>query len=382
MELKIQNITKRYRDKTAVDDVSITLTPGVWGLLGANGAGKTTLMRMLAGILRPSSGRILCDGVEIGTLGAAYREKLGYLPQEFGFYPEFTVQDYLEYMAALKGLPRTEAARQIDALLERVSLTEVRRKKIIKLSGGMKRRVGIAQALLNDPEILILDEPTAGLDPGERVRFRNLLSEFAQERIVLISTHIVSDVEYIAAENAVMKAGKIIAQDTTEGLVKQIEAKVWQGNIPMEQLARWEYRLRVVNLRNEPDGTVTLRYLADAPQLPDSVPAQPRLEDLYLWLFPEEMEEANEPVSFGIETCVQNPYDSYSAGHCAGAGRGHGISAGDLYRLDGTGCQRKRSALHGSESNPETAGAAGIRYHHAGCHAGSTGSLSAGVPAT
>ena len=203
MELKIQNITKRYRDKTAVDDVSITLTPGVWGLLGANGAGKTTLMRMLAGILRPSSGRILCDGVEVGTLGAAYREKLGYLPQEFGFYPEFTVQDYLEYMAALKGLPRTEAARQIDALLERVSLTEVRRKKIIKLSGGMKRRVGIAQALLNDPEILILDEPTAGLDPGERVRFRNLLSEFAQERIVLISTHIVSDVEYIAAENAV-----------------------------------------------------------------------------------------------------------------------------------------------------------------------------------
>ena len=273
MELKIQNITKRYRDKTAVDDVSITLTPGVWGLLGANGAGKTTLMRMLAGILRPSSGRILCDGVEIGTLGAAYREKLGYLPQEFGFYPEFTVQDYLEYMAALKGLPRTEAARQIDALLERVSLTEVRRKKIVKLSGGMKRRVGIAQALLNDPEILILDEPTAGLDPGERVRFRNLLSEFAQERIVLISTHIVSDVEYIAAENAVMKAGKIIAQDTTEGLVKQIEAKVWQGNIPMEQLARWEYRLRVVNLRNEPDGTVTLRYLADAPQLPDSAPA-------------------------------------------------------------------------------------------------------------
>ena len=224
MELKIQNITKRYRDKTAVDDVSITLTPGVWGLLGANGAGKTTLMRMLVGILRPSSGRILCDGVEIGTLGAAYREKLGYLPQEFGFYPEFTVQDYLEYMAALKGLPRTEAARQIDALLERVSLTEVRRKKIVKLSGGMKRRVGIAQALLNDPEFLILDEPTAGLDPGERVRFRNLLSEFAQERIVLISTHIVSDVEYIAAENAVMKAGKIIAQDTTEGLVKQIEA--------------------------------------------------------------------------------------------------------------------------------------------------------------
>lgn len=154
----------------------------------------------------------------------------------------------------------------------------------------MKRRVGIAQALLNDPEILILDEPTAGLDPGERVRFRNLLSEFAQDRIVLISTHIVSDVEYIAAENAVMKDGKIIAVDTTEGLVKQIEAKVWQGNIPMEQLARWEHRLRVVNLRNEPDGTVALRYLAEAPQLPGSIPARPKLEDLYLWLFPEETE--------------------------------------------------------------------------------------------
>lgn len=290
MKLEIRHVTKRYRDKMAAADVSLTLTPGVWGLLGANGAGKTTLMRMLAGILRPTEGQILCDGVEIGALGAAYREKLGYLPQEFGFYPEFTVQDYLEYMAALKGLPRAEATRQIDALLERVSLAEVRRKKIVKLSGGMKRRVGIAQALLNDPEILILDEPTAGLDPGERVRFRNLLSEFAQDRIVLISTHIVSDVEYIAAENAVMKDGKIIAVDTTEGLVQQIEGKVWQGSAPAEELPRWEHRLQVVNLRNEPDGTVTLRYLAEAPQLPGSIPARPKLEDLYLWLFPEETE--------------------------------------------------------------------------------------------
>lgn len=290
MKLEIRHVTKRYRDKMAAADVSLTLTPGVWGLLGANGAGKTTLMRMLAGILQPTEGQILCDGVEIGALGAAYREKLGYLPQEFGFYPEFTVQDYLEYMAALKGLPRAEAARQIDALLERVSLAEVRRKKIVKLSGGMKRRVGIAQALLNDPEILILDEPTAGLDPGERVRFRNLLSEFAQDRIVLISTHIVSDVEYIAAENAVMKDGKIIAVDTTEGLVQQIEGKVWQGSAPAEELPRWEHRLQVVNLRNEPDGTVTLRYLAEAPQLPGSIPARPKLEDLYLWLFPEETE--------------------------------------------------------------------------------------------
>ena len=201
------------------------------------------------------------------------------------------MQDYLDYMAALKGLPRQEAARQIDALLERVSLTDVRRKKIVKLSGGMKRRVGIAQALLNDPEILILDEPTAGLDPGERVRFRNLLSEFAQERIVLISTHIVSDVEYIAAENAVMKDGRIIAQDTTEDLVRLVEGKVWQGNVPAAQLSRWEHELHTVNLRNETDGTVTLRYLDETPQLPGSTAVQPRLEDLYLWLFPEETEE-------------------------------------------------------------------------------------------
>ena len=190
MELKIQNVTKRYRDKTAVDDVSITLTPGVWGLLGANGAGKTTLMRMLAGILRPSSGRILCDGVEIGTLGAAYREKLGYLPQEFGFYPEFTVQDYLEYMAALKGLPRTEAARQIDALLERVSLTEVRRKKIIKLSGGMKRKLMVCRALLTDPEILLLDEPTAGMDALSRRQMWNLLRKLNGKNLtILLTTH-------------------------------------------------------------------------------------------------------------------------------------------------------------------------------------------------
>ena len=290
MKLEIRHVTKRYRDKMAAADVSLTLTPGVWGLLGANGAGKTTLMRMLAGILRPTEGQILCDGVEIGALGAAYREKLGYLPQEFGFYPEFTVQDYLEYMAALKGLPRAEAARQIDALLERVSLAEVRRKKIVKLSGGMKRRVGIAQALLNDPEILILDEPTAGLDPGERVRFRNLLSVFALARIVLISKHIVSDVEYIAAENGVMKDGKIIAVDTTEGLVQQIEGKVWQGSAPAGELPRWEHCLQVVNLRNETDGTVALRYLAEAPQLPGSIPARRKLEDLYLWLFPEETE--------------------------------------------------------------------------------------------
>ena len=196
MELEIREISKHYKDKKAVDNVSLTLTPGVWGLLGANGAGKTSLMRMIAGIVKPTSGEILYDGLPIWTLKEKYREIFGYLPQEFGFYPEFTVKSYLEYVASLKGLSRTTTRKKIGELLERLTLSDVKNKKISKLSGGMKRRVGIAQALLNDPKVLILDEPTSGLDPGERIRFRNLLSEFAHNRIVLISTHIVSDVEY------------------------------------------------------------------------------------------------------------------------------------------------------------------------------------------
>ena len=177
MKLEICDITKQYKDKRAVDHVSLTLTPGIWGLLGANGAGKTTLMRMIAGIQKPTSGCIRYDGIEIGTLKEAYRDVFGYLPQEFGFYPGFHVWEYLEYIAALKGLGKAETKKKIEGLLEMLSLQEVRKKQISKLSGGMKRRVGIAQAMLNDPEVLILDEPTSGLDPGERVRFRNLLSQ-------------------------------------------------------------------------------------------------------------------------------------------------------------------------------------------------------------
>lgn len=285
MELTIQELTKRYKDKTAVNNVSLTLTPGVWGLLGANGAGKTTLMRMVAGILTPTSGQVRYDGLEIKTLGEAYRDVFGYLPQVFGFYPEFTVADYLHYMAALKGLPKKEADRKIDELLHTLTLAGVRNKHIRKLSGGMQRRVGIAQALLNDPDILILDEPTSGLDPGERIRFRNILSEFAQQRIVLISTHIVSDVEYIANRNAIMKDGKIIAAGTTEELVKMMDGKVWQGTIPAEQLHHYERTVRVVTVRNEEGGNVSVRYVTENPVLPDSQAAAPRLEDLYLWLF-------------------------------------------------------------------------------------------------
>ncbi len=287
MELCMEHVSKQFKDITAVDDVSLHITPGVWGLLGANGAGKTTLMRMIAGIMAPSCGEIFYDGIPIRELKESYRDVFGYLPQEFGFYPEFTVKDYLEYVAVLKGLTPKDSKRRIHELLEQMTLSHVRNKKIIKLSGGMKRRVGIAQALLNEPEVLILDEPTSGLDPGERVRFRNLLSEFAHDRIVLISTHIVSDVEYIATQNAVMKGGKLIARGTTEELVRLVEGKVWTAQIPMNRLPEYERKLQIVNVRNEDAGQISIRYLAAEPYIEDSIPASPHLEDLYLWMFPQ-----------------------------------------------------------------------------------------------
>lgn len=288
MELEIRNLTKRYGDKLAVNDASLVITPGVWGLIGANGAGKTTLMRMLTGILSPSSGTVLYDGLEISTLGEAYRDALGYLPQSFGFYPEFTVIDYLEYVATLKGLSRSEYKRKIDELLELLTLGDVRRKHIKKLSGGMQRRVGIAQAMLNDPDILILDEPTSGLDPGERVRFRNLLSELARNRIVLISTHIVSDVEYIAKRNAIMKNGKIIGTGTTDELLSEVSGKVYTARIPGNTLSYYERISRIVSIKGEDDGSVSVRYISNTQDIPNSKPAEPRLEDLYLWLFRQE----------------------------------------------------------------------------------------------
>lgn len=291
MELMIDHVSKQFKDKKAVDDASLRITPGVWGLLGANGAGKTTLMRIIAGIMKATAGQVFYDGVPIDVLKESYRDIFGYLPQEFGFYPEFTVKDYLEYMAALKGLTGKESRKKIEELLEKLTLSEVRNKKVVKLSGGMKRRVGIAQALLNDPRVLILDEPTSGLDPGERVRFRNLLSEFADDRIVLISTHIVPDVEYIATRNAVMKDGRIIASGTTEELVQLVDGKVWNAVIPAGKLLEYERKLRIANLRHEESGEISIRYLAEKQQISDSYPAKPRLEDLYLWLFPQKGEE-------------------------------------------------------------------------------------------
>lgn len=291
MELQLNDVTRKFKDMTAVDHVSITFTPGIWGLLGANGAGKTTLMKMIAGILRPSEGTILYNGEEIGKLGQSYREKFSILPQDFGYPKEFNVQDYLEYIAAYKGIDKRTAKKRIDELLAMLSLDNVRKKKIAKLSGGMKRRVGIAQAMVNNPEVLVLDEPTAGLDPGERIRFKNYISEFSHDRIVLLSTHIVSDVEFIAAENAIMKEGKIIDIGTTKGLVHEIKGKVWSGLISETELLTYERDLRIISQKYNPDNTVSVRYLADRPGISGSVEEEPRLEDLFLWLFPDETSE-------------------------------------------------------------------------------------------
>lgn len=208
MNLAVDRITKQYKNKIAVDRISFNLTEGVTGLLGANGAGKTTLMRMMSGILTPTSGEIMADGVPV--LSEEYRALLGYLPQDFGYYPEFTAREFVQYIAALKGIEKKKAKKKTEELLELVGLSDVARKKVRTFSGGMKQRVGIAQALVNDPKILILDEPTAGLDPKERVRFRNLIADIGKDTIVLFSTHIVSDIEHIASNVLMMRDGQLI----------------------------------------------------------------------------------------------------------------------------------------------------------------------------
>lgn len=208
MDLMIKNLSKNYKKKEVVKNVNATLSPGIWGLLGANGAGKTTLMRMMSGILEPSKGSVLYCGKDIKN-NTQYRSEFGFLPQEIQFSKDLTVNNYLEYVAALKNVPMTVTKKRIDELLHILTLEDVRTKKIVKLSGGMKRRVGIAQAMLNDPKVLILDEPTAGLDPGERIRFRNFLAATSKERIVLLSTHIVSDIEDIADHVMIMKDGEL-----------------------------------------------------------------------------------------------------------------------------------------------------------------------------
>ena len=221
MELTADRLTKHYKNKIAVDRISFTLTNGVTGLIGANGAGKTTLMRLLSGILIPTSGTVTCDGMDVDT--EEYRDILGYLPQEFGYYPEFSGRDFLLYMSAVKGLANPDAKRKTEELIELVGLKDAARKKVRTYSGGMKQRLGIAQALLNDPQVLIMDEPTAGLDPQERIRFRELISGLGEDRIVLLSTHVVSDLEHIADRLMIMKEGRLIWQGRWEAGQEDLE---------------------------------------------------------------------------------------------------------------------------------------------------------------
>ena len=219
MKLTISDLTKRYGKKAAVDHVNLELTPGITGLLGPNGAGKTTLIRMLCDLIRPDDGTVLLDGREIRLMGEEYRDILGYVPQKIGYYPWFTAEKYLSYLAVLKGIEKKQAGAKIDELFDIMGLSGERRKKLGSFSGGMIQRIGIAQALLNDPKILILDEPTTGLDPQERINFRSLITGLAGERLVLLSTHIISDIEHIADEIVMMKEGRILAQESTAGLL-------------------------------------------------------------------------------------------------------------------------------------------------------------------
>lgn len=285
MKLEIRNLTKQYGKKAAVNRLNLSLTKGVYGLLGANGAGKTTLMRLICGIQAPTSGKITLNGREMEVLGENYRKYLGYLPQQFPYYPDFSAMDYLLYIAALKDLDEKKAKEKSKELLETVGLTKNGRQKIRTFSGGMKQRLGIAQAMLNDPYILVLDEPTAGLDPKERVRFRNLISAFSKERIVILSTHIVSDVEFIAEKIIMMKSGSILHYGRPREITSEIRGKVWKCVVPAEKAEQYTARLNVSNLRNVDNNQTILRVISKEPPLNGALQVEPNLEDLYLYYF-------------------------------------------------------------------------------------------------
>lgn len=292
MQLKITDLTKQFGDFTAVDHINITMTNGVYGLLGVNGAGKTTFMRMLCTLLAPTSGSITCDGKDIFTMEGDYRKLLGYLPQDFGFYPEFTVQDYLMYIASIKGIRPAVAKKRVRQLIEKVGLQKAANKKMKKLSGGMKRRAGIAQAMLNNPRILILDEPTAGLDPNERIRFRNLISELAEERLVLLSTHIVSDVEYIANEIWLMKDGKLVHKGTAEDLVDSMAESVWRCFVGKSEVPKLMKKYKISNMKSDAHGA-ELRIISDKRPMANAVEEEATLEDVFLYYFGEKAGEDN-----------------------------------------------------------------------------------------
>lgn len=282
MELIFDQVTKQYKNKIAVDRVSLSLKKGVYGLLGANGAGKTTLMRMMCGVLKPDSGEIFYNGIKVEE--ERYRDILGYLPQEFGYYPEFTAMDFLMYLSSLKGIPKKQAKEKARELLGLVGLTQVEKKRIKTFSGGMKQRLGIAQALLNNPQVLVLDEPTAGLDPKERVKFRNLISSLGKDSIVLLSTHIVSDIEYIADIILLMKDGNIIHKGSLEEIITVINGKVWECTISNQEAEIFITKYPVLNVRQEKEGTF-LRLVCEERPTETARNVKAELEDLYLYYF-------------------------------------------------------------------------------------------------
>ena len=284
MELRLEGLTKQFGSVRAVDDVSFDMKNGVYGLLGVNGAGKTTMMRRICTLLKPTSGKITCSGHDIFEMGGDYRKLLGYLPQDFGYYPDFTVRDYLKYIASIKGIPTAAASRAVDRMLHMTGMEKFQYRKMKKLSGGMKRRAGIAQAVLNDPEILVLDEPTAGLDPKERIRFRNLISELGKERIVLLSTHIVSDVEYIAGKIMIMGSGRIIHSGSVNEILSEVDQRVWYVTVPEHQVSEYMRHYKVVNMRSAgPDAR--LRILSENRPCGNAEEDRLNLEDVFLYYF-------------------------------------------------------------------------------------------------
>ncbi len=292
MELILTDLTKEFGAFVAVDHINLTMTKGVYGLLGVNGAGKTTLMRMICTLLKPTNGSITCDGKDIFRMGGEYRSLLGYLPQDFGFYPEFTVKDYLLYIASIKGVRPIVARKRVKELISKVGLTKVANKKMKKLSGGMKRRAGIAQAMLNDPQILILDEPTAGLDPNERIRFRKLISELAEERLVLLSTHIVSDIEYVASEVWLMKDGKMVQAGTVDEIIGSMRESVWVCVVEKKMVADMMNKYKISNMKSDIKG-VELRIISAQKPYPDAMCVPASLEDVFLYYFGEKAGDEN-----------------------------------------------------------------------------------------
>lgn len=283
MQLQITNLSKKYKkDKYGLRDFSLTIEKGILGLLGPNGAGKSTLMKIIATISKPTQGTILLDGVDITTHPNYLRKALGYLPQDFGVYPNLNAYEFLEYIAAMKGVGGPNLRKRIEELLEGVNLMEAARMPIGTYSGGMKQRIGIAQALLNDPKILIFDEPTVGLDPEERVRFRNLISDLAHQSIVILSSHIVSDIETIADSVAIMKAGKLITHGTQESVITQVEGKAFDILLDTSQLSVFKTKHLVVSTSRQGD-KIKVRYLSDVPES-ESVKCIASLEDAYLFL--------------------------------------------------------------------------------------------------